>query len=91
MWQNSSEEDMYAPLPLPEESGWMKSDDCYSIDWEAADLQEKIQKSIDFLTKGCSYVVVRKVARLPIVDAEKGQAIVGQHACVRDVLICKPT
>ena len=35
MWQNSSEEDIYTPLPLPEESGRIKSDGCYVINWEA--------------------------------------------------------
>ena len=54
MWQNSSEQDMYNPLPLPEESGWMKSDGCYVIDWEAPEVQDKVRKSIDFLLKGCS-------------------------------------
>ena len=54
MWQNSSEEDIYTPLPLSEESGWMKSDGCYVIDWEAREIQDKVQQSIDFLIKGCS-------------------------------------
>ena len=54
MWQNSSEEDLYTSLPLPEESGWKKLDDCYSIDWEAPEIQEKVQESIEFLIKGCN-------------------------------------
>ena len=54
MWQNSSEEDIYTPLPLPEESGWKKSDGSYAIDWEAPEIQERVQQSIDFLIKGCS-------------------------------------
>lgn len=54
MWQNSSEQDMYTPLPLPEESGWIKSDGSYAIDWEAQEIQEKVRQSIDFLVKGCN-------------------------------------
>ena len=54
MWQNSSEQDMYSPLPLPEESGWMKTDGSYVLDWEAAEVQDKVRRSIDFLMKGCS-------------------------------------
>ena len=51
MWQNFSEEDLYTSMALPEESGWKKLDDCYSIDCEAP-VQEKVQESIEFLIKG---------------------------------------
>ena len=54
MWQNSSEEDVFSSLPLPEESGWNKSDDGYTFDWEAPEIQSKVQETIDFLMKGCN-------------------------------------
>jgi len=54
LWHNSSEEDVYLSLPLPEESGWNKSDDGYTFDWEAPEIQSRVQETIDFLMKGCS-------------------------------------
>jgi len=54
LWQNSSEEDVFSSLPLPEESGWNKLDDGYTFDWEAPEIQSRVQEAIDFLIKGCS-------------------------------------
>ena len=45
---------VYSSLPQPEQSGWMKDCDNYAIDWEAAEVMEKIKGTIHFLTKGCS-------------------------------------
>ena len=53
LWHNSSE-DVYTSLPIPEESGWNESHDGYTFDWEAPEIQSRVQKSIDFLMKGCS-------------------------------------
>ena len=72
MWQNSSEEDMYTSLPLPEESGWIKSDGIYVIDWEAPEIQEKVQKSIEFLIKGCS---CKKGCKTANCGQEKGKVL----------------
>ena len=38
----SSEPDQYTGLELPEISGWSKTDDGYSIEWEAVETIEKI-------------------------------------------------
>ena len=54
MWQNSSEEDMYNSLSLPEDNGWIQIDETYAIDWEATEVQAKVKGKIDFLTKGCN-------------------------------------
>ena len=46
---------MFASLPSPEDSGWvLQADNKYSIDWEAAEVQQMIKNNIEFLTKGCS-------------------------------------
>ena len=54
MWQRSVHRDVYSSLPQPEQSGWMKDGNNYAIDWEAAEVMEKIKGTIHFLTKGCS-------------------------------------
>ena len=54
MWRNSSLSDIYSSLPPPEQSSWRFSDGTYTIDWESSEVQQKIQRSIDFLLKGCS-------------------------------------
>ena len=54
MWQISTYPDVYSSLPAPEQSGWIKDGYNYIIDWEAADVMEKIKGTIKFLTKGCS-------------------------------------
>ena len=54
MWQNSSEEDMYNSLSLPEDNGWIQIDETYAIDWEATEVQAKVKRKIHFLTKGCN-------------------------------------
>ena len=45
---------VHSLLPLPEESGWNKSNDGYTFDWEAPETQSRVQVTIDFLMKGCS-------------------------------------
>ena len=54
LWQNSSKDDIFTSLPPPEESGWLKATDGYKIDWEAPEVERKVQASIDFSTKGYS-------------------------------------
>jgi len=54
MWQMSFTQDVYSSLPPPEQSGWIKDDEKYSIDWEATEVLEKIKGTIHFLTRGCS-------------------------------------
>ena len=54
MWQSSIYRDIYSSLPQSEQSGWMKEGDKYAIEWEAAEVMEKIKGTIQFLTKGCS-------------------------------------
>ena len=53
MWRNSCIQDTFNELGLPETSGWLKTDDGYSIDWEATETKLKIQQNLDFLSKGC--------------------------------------
>ena len=54
MWRNSTQSDLYASLPPPENSGWIRlSDESYTIDWEAPEVQEKITTTIQLLTRGC--------------------------------------
>jgi len=85
LWQRSSVENIYISLPSAEESGWLKTNDGYAIDWEAPEVQSKVQHSIDFLTKGCS---CKKGAKLPIVGVGKRKGTVGQGACVMGVQTC---
>ena len=54
MYENSLQQDMFEGLPLPENSGWKNEDDTFKIDWNSADLQDKVKGTIEFLTKGCS-------------------------------------
>jgi len=54
MWQMSFTQDVYSSLPPPEQSGWIKDDKKYSIDWEATEALEKIKGTIHFLTRYCS-------------------------------------
>ena len=55
MWMNSTSENQYEGLAPPETQGWIKSDQGeYSIDWEDQAVQQKIQKTLNFLCKGCS-------------------------------------
>ena len=52
MWQNSHLSDVYSSLPQPQSHGWtLSSDGVFSIDWEAPEVQEKI--NIEVLMKGC--------------------------------------
>ena len=78
MWRNSFLPDIYSSLPPPEQSGWRFSDGTYTIDWESSEVQQKIQRSIDFLLKDA---VVKRGARLTFVDAERKTAFVVQDAC----------
>ena len=55
MWSNSSEDDLQGLLPLPDDCGWTKlPDGSYTLDWECPDVQQQVQDTINFLTKGCS-------------------------------------
>ncbi len=55
MWANSSEVDLYESLPSPETSGWKTNKrGIYEFDWECPTVQNNVQETIDFLTKGCS-------------------------------------
>jgi len=38
---------IYISLPSAEESGWLKTNDGYTIDWEAPEVQSKVQHSIE--------------------------------------------
>ena len=54
-WNNSILQDIQQGLPLPENSGWLKhSSNEYAIDWDSREVQERVQGTIEFLTKGCS-------------------------------------
>jgi len=46
MWQQLNSADLYSSLPPPEQSGWKKNGDDYTIDWEAADVMEEIEETI---------------------------------------------
>ena len=54
MWANSTKPDQYDGLSTPESHGWLKTDNVYSIDWEDKEVVHKIQKTLDFLDKGCT-------------------------------------
>lgn len=55
MWENSSKPDQYNGLAPPESQGWMKdSVGKYTVDWEAEEVLQRIQATLDFLNKGCS-------------------------------------
>ena len=55
MWQHSTVSDVYGNLPKPEESGWvLNADGTFSIDWESPEIAKNIQKSLDYLIKGCA-------------------------------------
>lgn len=55
MWYSSTEEDPYIKLPLPENSGWRKTEnEVYTFDWDCPEVMSKVQDTINFLTKGCS-------------------------------------
>jgi len=43
LWQRSSEENIYISLTSAEESGWLKTNDGYAIDWEAPEVQSNTQ------------------------------------------------
>jgi len=54
LYQSAHEQDPFALLPPPEQSGWKIQNSEYSVDWECPQLQKQIQETIDFLMKGCS-------------------------------------
>ncbi len=55
MWNNATQQDLNEDLPEPEASGWIKkSDGCFDFDWECDEVHQSVQKTINFLTKGCS-------------------------------------
>ena len=82
MWQRSTGPDIYSVLPLPENSGWVKMESQYEIDWEAADVIDKIDSIIKFLTKGCSC----KKGMLPTSVVGKSLIIVDLAVSVWDAL-----
>ena len=52
MWQNSIKQDVYAGLPLPQDSGWLhNADGSYTIDWECPEVVRRVQDTIEFLTR----------------------------------------
>ena len=55
LWQQSCQHDIFMALPSPESSGWLlQNNSIYTIDWEAHEVQQRIKRNIDFLTKECS-------------------------------------
>ena len=75
MWQNSHQPDMFTSLPSPQDSGWILSpNSTYAINWEAAEVQQKIKNNIEFLTKGCSCLKGCKTLRC---GCKKRQKICG--------------
>ena len=53
----SSKPDQYDGLVPPELHGWViddVDDVGYSIDWEAQEVQQQIQKTLEFLSRGCT-------------------------------------
>ena len=55
MWSNSSKDDLQLSLPSPDDYGWKKSTDgTYVVDWECPAVQQQVQDTINFLTKGCT-------------------------------------
>ena len=75
MWQNAHQPDMYISLPSPQDSGWiLNPNNIYTINWEAAEVQEKIKNNIEFLTKRCSCLKGCKTLRC---GCKKRQKICG--------------
>ena len=55
MWANSPQEDVLKGLPPPEHSGWIiVGNQQFQFDWGSEEAQQRVQNTIDFLTKGCS-------------------------------------
>ena len=54
MWGNSNKPDHYVGLPCPESHGWHESNEGYSIDWEADDVVQQIQATLNFIDKVCT-------------------------------------
>jgi len=43
-------------LPSPQSSGWvLQTDGRYTVEWKASEVQQRIKRNIEFLTKECSY------------------------------------
>lgn len=55
MWNNSTKADQHDGLASPETHGWIKEvNGEYLIDWDAKEVVQKIQDTLDFLCKGCA-------------------------------------
>ena len=68
----------------PEKSGWIcKPDGTYEIEWETAEVQAKIQSTIDFLLKGCN---CKKAAKTTCADVSRREAFVVLDVCVKGAL-----
>ena len=53
LYQSAHEQDPFARLPDPTQSGWKYENNDYKIDWECPKVQDQVRSTIDFLTKGC--------------------------------------
>ena len=85
LWNNSIASDVYSTLSSPENSGWIcKPDGTYEIEWETAEVQAKIQSTIDFLLKGCN---CKKAAKTTCVDAARKETFVVLDVCVKGAQI----
>ena len=56
LWSNVTQNNVYVSLPLPEESGWILSNEEYSIDWEDTKKQDEIIQSIDLVLHQCKCI-----------------------------------
>ncbi len=55
MWDNSTQQNIEQSLPSPETCGWIRdTDNNFSFDWECSKVKQRVQDTIDFLTRGCS-------------------------------------
>ena len=55
MWSHSFHQNIYEFLPVPETCGWTNNPDgTFAFDWDSKEVQQTVQKTIEFLMKGCS-------------------------------------
>ena len=78
LWRNSAFPDAYSSLSSPEQSGWIyQPDGTYRIDWEAAEVQQEIQHTMDFLLKRCG------CKETSIMDVVRSRVSVTQGVCAK--------
>ncbi len=88
MWNNATQQDLNEDFPEPEASGWKKkSDSCFDFDWECDEVHQSVQKTINFLTKGCSCKLTRCGSLCDdLLDGDKGHCLL-RHGTFRTLCV----